>query len=222
MIGPMRHLILRLLAPLTIAASVAAAEPVTGDANGAFDYAGIRFGLLVQGAGLIATSATVQPAAGWPKQNGATWETHGSIPLSETKAITVEEKLTTRDDGTCDVDLRIAAPEPLKMQNVALIAELPVAEFAGKSLAYDGGPQVLPNDISTGGMLPDHWKSGLKTITVPVSGHPLTISGDLACSVADERAWGQQRFGLRLLCARPDPQSLTTATLHCHLATAAK
>lgn len=220
---PMRILIALVLLQVGL---VAAEEPqLQPEPTGAFTYAGVHFDLLLQGPGLLVTSQAVQPDSGWPHQDQATWETHGTIPIRDGVNVGLVERLVRRDDGGCDVELHLTASAPVGADTVALVAALPAADFAGRWLGYNDGREVLPV-VPGGAMLPAHWKAGISTISVPLAsgtqaGHSLFMRGDFMSAVADERVWNQPRFGLRLLAVRPAADSLSSATLRFSLGVAA-
>lgn len=204
----MRFFLLLLLPLAVFAEDVFHPEP-----TGTFTYAGVRFGLLIQGPGILASSAAMKPEDGWPKQEGAAWETRGSITLSSGAVVRVVERVVKLADGAADVELRLESATPMKVDTAAMVVELPVADFVGRGLVYNGGEAVpLPREASEG-MLSAHWKSGIATITIPSGEHSLTLHGTLDCAVADERVWDLPRFGLRLFCQRADAPALTKATL---------
>ena len=208
-----------LLLPFVLSFAAYAEDSFHAQPSGSFTSGGLTFGLLIQGPGVIATSGDVKPEAGWPKQDGATWETRGAITTPEGAVVKVSEKLTARGDGV-DVELRLESEKPLAIDTAAVVVELPAGEFAGKGLSYNSGEAVgLPKEPGEG-MVADHWKSGISSIGIPTGDHRVVVSGELDSGVADERVWGQPRFGLRIFSHRPDGKVLTLGTLKFGVSTA--
>jgi len=189
------------------------------DDNGSFTFASTKFGLLLQGAGFVKGAANVNVDSGFPTQSGNTWETQGFVALPDGQAVHLTERITKQAQGYA-VEIKLTSPTPIKAQNTALVAALPSSFYAGKSISYNGGAESLPVTVGHA-MIPAHWKGGISFIDIPTPNGGVRLSGNLTSGVADERNWGVQQFGLRLMFNRvpADLSGFTEATLKFSIST---
>lgn len=147
---------------------------------------------------------TVFPAPGYPLEQPELFELEGTLRLFHDAG---ELRLTERVEllpGALKYRAALRGKPGMPCRSAALILELPVAEFGGKTLKADGRPVTL-DAVSPAAAYPE---LRAERIAIPLPEGELVISGKLTGYLQDERNYGGNFYSLRLL-GTPEPGAET-------------
>ncbi|MDR1283859.1 MAG: hypothetical protein LBK99_24035, partial [Opitutaceae bacterium] len=210
-----RYLHFRLTALVAVAIAAAALLPaatVTGQSpgvsnlslrpDGAFRFDGLDFALVhfnPEWASFTQGSARVDP--GYPRREGATWETHGSFAIrGNTAPLSFRQRVTSLDGQSLRADYTVACPDPegAPTRELALQVTLPLEQVAGRTVMLDGTPHVLPPEFAGKTVLLGEPETKARTLILPSVTGTIEISGVFGLLVQDQRGWKQDAWTVRI------------------------
>ena len=106
------------------------------------------------------------------------------------------ERISTIDGGI-DFSAEISGDKELQCNELSVAFSLPVATVGGKQILIDGQPLAMPLEPAKKGEAHLFDKEGVHQIDIPTPAGTLTLTGDFAVLVQDDREWGDQRYALR-------------------------
>ncbi|MGE4563438.1 MAG: hypothetical protein AB7F32_01085 [Victivallaceae bacterium] len=150
----------------------------------------------------------------FPSTAKGNYRTRLRLPLAGGSAeATLSETLTVTGPDTLEAEYRFNVPAPVKTGRLGLNLTLPCDVFAGRTLTVDGekiplGKSYVPNRNR-------FWRSA-KTLSIPRPGGALTLSGEFALLIQDDRQFGGNDFSISLYFA-PGTGEISDAALNFQL-----
>jgi hypothetical protein len=101
-------------------------------------------------------------------------------------------------DGGIHFSADVSSEKDIACNELSVALTLPVAAVGGKQIFIDGQALAMPMEPAKKGESHLLEKENVQKIEIPTPDGTLTITGNFAALVQDDREWGDQRYAARL------------------------
>ncbi|MBN2711187.1 MAG: hypothetical protein JXR97_01990 [Planctomycetes bacterium] len=138
---------------------------------------------------------SIKAADGYPKSTKGKWEFKGDFSLKQGGKAVIEEQLVIKSKRKLQLSMKFTSEQPVSTKVLAYVVNLPVDEYAGKTVLIGDEEVTLPQECK-GQQVKQ--AADVKSISIPLEKKKLNLNGKFHVYIQDERQYNGNCFTVRL------------------------